>query len=70
MLKDYKSPYGKPYGIFSYNRDYLLMVDTGSGYRYFHSTNWTHFEKDLATELTEGDFCERLEKHNARVNEM
>lgn len=70
MLADYKSPYGKPYSIVQRNRDHWLIVDTGSGYRYFHATNWTHFEKDLATEITEDEYGVEVAKYKDRLNEI
>ncbi|MNK75709.1 hypothetical protein D3C87_952540 [compost metagenome] len=58
MLKDYKSPYGIPKHILQRNTDHWLKVKVRrrKEYRYFYAKNWTYFEKDLATEITEEEF--------------
>lgn len=58
MLKHFKSPYGIPKHVMQINTDHWLKVKVRwrNEFRYFRATNWTHFEKDLATEITEEEF--------------
>lgn len=56
-MEDYKSPYGKVVAMMARNTVTWIMVETPEGhYRYFTARNWTYFEKDMATEITEEDF--------------
>ncbi len=61
-LSDFKSPYGKPTHHLQKNTDNWLAVETPTGdHRYFKAPNWTYFEKDKATEITEEEFLEQSE---------
>lgn len=57
-LKDFKSPHGIPKHFMSCNNDIFLKVKVRwrKEFRYFYADNWTHFEKDLAKEITAKEF--------------
>lgn len=58
MLEDFKSPHGIPKHYMQRNTEFWLKVQVGEReeFRFFHAKNWTYFEKDLATEITEEEF--------------
>lgn len=56
MLSEYKSPYGVADAILRIDDGHWLRVKSIAGFRYFKASNWTHFEKDMALEITEAEF--------------
>jgi len=69
-LSDFKSPYGTPRAYIQHDTDQWLAVETPDGsFRYFFAPNWTYFEKDLATEITEAEYEEKMAETRLRIQE-
>lgn len=58
-----KSPHGIVTLVLQLDVEYCIRVSSeGFADRYFFSSNWTNFEKDLAQEITYTDFLNFINK--------
>jgi len=67
-----KSPYGTVEVVLQTNSDhYIAVMDSDGAMTYYFSPNWTRFETDRATQITEAEFnAVRSEMHAMIMAEL